>query len=111
MITDLGWRLEQFPDFSEQFLKDHQRPNSSINAKNCSAVGENLRAVDSQIQKVAKSDNFVLIVGGDHSISIGTVPALTRARGGSIGVVWVNVTPLFSNLPKKSCLIAYILIL
>jgi arginase family enzyme len=106
LITDLGWRLELFPDFSEQFLKDPQRPNSSINAKNCSAVGENLRAVDAQMQEVAKSDNFVLIVGGDHSISIGTVPALARARGGTIGVVWVNVTPLFSTPPKKSYLIA-----
>lgn len=45
--------------------------------------------VDTLMRQVTKEDNFVLIIGGDHSISIGTVPAIVKARK-STGVIWVD---------------------
>ena len=141
LITDLDWRLLQVPDYEEKMISD---PNTflpiGMKAKNCHAVGENLRNVATLMQKVLhifillrcqtypyissllfschsnpifnalylpraynsfiyvsiasqlvkdSPSDFTLIVGGDHSLSIGTIPSLIKARP-KTGVVWVD---------------------
>ena len=42
-----------------------------------------------QILEQAETSNFVLILGGDHCIPIGTIPALLKPRPNT-GIVWVD---------------------
>ncbi|MDT8340122.1 MAG: arginase [Longimicrobiales bacterium] len=50
---------------------------------------ESYRRVEEALERAC----FPLVLGGDHSISIGTVPAVAdhyRKRGGRIGLLWVD---------------------
>ena len=71
------------------------------NAKNCAEVGYVCEKVFHVVKQHAETDNFVLILGGDHCIPIGTIPGLVSARKNT-AVVWVDAhadlnIPLTSN--------------
>jgi arginase len=53
------------------------------------------------VESVIAEGSFPLVLGGDHSIAIGTIAGVARARGASPGVIWVDAhgdinTPLTS---------------
>lgn len=37
LITDLQWRLEQIPDFQEEYFRDSAAAAVSVNARNCNS--------------------------------------------------------------------------
>jgi arginase len=62
------------------------------------AVCEELADV---VAEVVKQGSFPLVLGGDHSIAMGTIAGIARARGKAPGVIWVDAhgdinTPLSS---------------
>jgi arginase len=53
------------------------------------------------VQNVVAQGSFPLVLGGDHSIAMGTIAGIARARGKAPGVIWVDAhgdinTPLTS---------------
>lgn len=43
-----------------------------------------------EVEHILKSDGFPIVLGGDHSIAMGTLAGLRRARGVAPGLVWVD---------------------
>jgi len=53
------------------------------------------------VEAVIRRGSFPLVLGGDHSIAMGTIAGVARARGAAPGVIWVDAhgdinTPLTS---------------
>ena len=72
-----------------------------LNAKNCREIGRVCEAISkATFQQALDPDNFVLILGGDHCIPIGTIPGLVAARP-STGVMWVDAH-VDLNTPSSS---------
>lgn len=44
----------------------------------------------SEVEHIVNSNGFPIVLGGDHSIAMGTLAGLTAARGGAPGLVWVD---------------------
>jgi arginase len=70
-------------------------------AHNCAFVGEANARLFRQVKAAAEKGSFVLTLGGDHSIGVGTVAGHLAARP-NLGVVWVDAhadinTPLTSS--------------
>ncbi len=42
-----------------------------------------------QVSKEAQSGNIPIVLGGDHSIAIGTIAGMKQAKG-DIGVIWFD---------------------
>ena len=42
------------------------------------------------VEDVVREGHFPLVLGGDHSIAMGTLAGVTRARGKTPGVIWVD---------------------
>jgi arginase len=62
------------------------------------AVCEELAGV---VEAIVRNGSFPLVLGGDHSIAIGTLAGVARGRGAAPGVIWVDAhgdinTPLTS---------------
>jgi len=62
------------------------------------AVCEELAAL---VAEIVEAGSFPLVLGGDHSIAMGTLAGVARARGRAPGVIWVDAhgdinTPLTS---------------
>ncbi len=51
------------------------------------AVCEELAA---RVEEVVREGSFPLVIGGDHSIAIGTLAGLRRGRGAQPGLVWID---------------------
>jgi arginase len=43
-----------------------------------------------QVEHVVNSNGFPIVLGGDHSIAMGTLAGLKAARGSASGLVWVD---------------------
>lgn len=53
------------------------------------------------VEQIVRAKRFPLVLGGDHSIAMGTIAGVARARGKAPGVIWVDAhgdinTPLTS---------------
>lgn len=71
----------------------------SPRARHLSAVATVCEQIYHQARSAHAAADFVLFLGGDHSISIGTVAAV--AEGREVGVIWVDAHGDF-NTPETS---------
>jgi arginase len=105
LVKGLNWNVNEIPDIvaAENINTNSASTKTltSTKAKNIAQVGHTSENVYKTVLKEAKTDDFVLILGGDHCIPIGTITGLKEARP-NMGVVWVDAhadlnTPESSN--------------
>ena len=106
VLANCGWRVITEPDIfpkeiSRVEMKSNEITETLLNAKNCHEVGLVCKTIFDKVKSHAETDNFILILGGDHCIPIGTIPGIVSARKNT-GVVWVDAhadinTPLSSG--------------
>lgn len=102
VLKDCGWKYIKSENLCDpsQYYCDPTPEDDAFNAHNCRKIGLACQAIEEKVYKHALTDNFLLIIGGDHSIPIGTIPAIVRARQNT-GVVWVDAHADI-NTPKTS---------
>jgi arginase len=57
------------------------------------AVGQATEEVFNQVSQACKESDFILTIGGDHSVAIGSVSAVSRsahAKGKDLAVFWID---------------------
>lgn len=92
MLTALGWRVEDLPDIDfESFSSSSSSPppSESSNAKNSTIVGAGAQQLAEVVQEKAERGHFPLVLGGDHSIALGSLVGILRARP-QTGVLWID---------------------
>jgi arginase len=101
-LTKLGWRVEDMPDLNfhaDSLLKgnnsgDDAPPSPSLlmdppHAKNCVLVGRGCSILADMVENKLQQGLFPLIVGGDHSIGLGSLTGILRVRPDT-GIIWVD---------------------
>lgn len=103
-----GWRVNEdktltvlAPTPTQAAESDRYSRETGALAHNSSAIGSFLHSLSQETEAIAKRDEFVLTIGGDHSIACGTLAGILRARPDT-GVIWVDAhadlhTPLTSE--------------
>lgn len=104
LLSDIGYRLRTL---SPLIVPDSGKLVEPIGrkARNCSEVGRASEIVFNNIYENIQNDSFPLILGGDHCISIGTIPAIIKAKG-ELGIIWVSVVHSCLLLPQQQCRIS-----
>jgi arginase len=87
-------RLEQInleiEDLGDIEIGSRERTTSGdSNLKNLKAVAEASETLASRVDKVVKQGKFPLVLGGDHSIAIGTIAGLAKNYP-NMGVIWYD---------------------
>ena len=59
-------------------------------AKYLPIIAESCALLADLVDEVVRAGNFPLVLGGDHSIAMGTLAGISRARGRAPGVIWVD---------------------
>lgn len=86
-LESLGYEVEDHGNVSAEIpeiaavLDEHARYLPAILAT-CAQIAE-------RVDEVARADSMPLVLGGDHSIAIGTLAGLHRARGPG-GLLWID---------------------
>ena len=60
------------------------------NAKYLDIIARVCDELAREVEHIVNSNGFPIVLGGDHSIAMGTLKGLTRVRGKAPGVVWVD---------------------
>jgi arginase len=107
-IKRAGWRVNEdrpltalAPTPTQAMESEKYAKETGALAHNSSAIGAFLNTLSNETEAIARRNEFVLTVGGDHSIACGSLAGILRARPDT-GVIWVDAhadlhTPLTSE--------------
>lgn len=102
MLTALGWRVEDLPDldFTNLDVSPASTPFQG-KAKNHQYVGAGAKMLADVVEQTIRQGRFPLVLGGDHSVALGSLAGILRARPDT-GIVWVDAhadlnTPIISE--------------
>ncbi|HUL43137.1 MAG TPA: arginase [Bacteroidota bacterium] len=101
-LRDLGYRVVDEGDLTirtqeEQRVKDPR-------AKYLPEIARVVKILQTKVLKAMRKNQFPLVLGGDHSIAIGTISGIAsfaRQRKGKVGVLWIDAHGDF-NTPESS---------
>jgi len=111
MLSNLGWRVEDLPDLNFDPDALQLQPSSpptvfskletSFKAKNAELVGRGSEKIYELVLEKFQAGSFPLILGGDHSIAIGSLAGVLSAHP-DVGVLWIDAhtdinTPFISG--------------
>ena len=103
-LSALGWRVEDIPDLDfSSICAEAVKENASThntNARNSLQVGAGTKVLADLVESKLKVGRFPLILGGDHSIGIGSLAGILRAKPNT-GVIWVDAHADL-NIPRVS---------
>jgi arginase len=101
-LSGLGYQVEDLGNvFAEQ---QESAPSGPANAKYLPQIASACSVLAELVEKAVEEDRFPLVLGGDHSVAIGTVAGVSaawRRRDEKIGVVWIDAHADM-NTPESS---------
>jgi arginase len=90
-LSTLGYEIEDLGNVS---VAQQESVSSSIdNARYLPQIAATCEKLAAKVENAIEADKFPLVLGGDHSIAVGTVSGVSQAfrkRSESIGLIWVD---------------------
>lgn len=90
-LESLGYRVEDLGN-----IEVEQQESSRVGAENArylKPIAATCRGLASRVERSMRQGRFPLVLGGDHSVAVGTVNGVAahyRKRGHRIGVIWLD---------------------
>lgn len=85
-LTTLDWRIKEEGDV-DLVVPDISHPTGDV--RNGYAVGQTNMRLYEKCKPAVDAGDFMLVLGGDHSIAVGSVAAILSARPDT-GIIWVD---------------------
>jgi arginase len=90
-LESLGYAVEDLGNVS--VAQQENTPEGSENAKYLFQIAQTCGMLAESVERIVTAGKFPLVLGGDHSIAVGTVAGVSRAfrdRGEQVGVIWID---------------------
>jgi len=90
-LARLGYSVEDLGNVQVE-QQESARPGAG-NARYLAHITSTCRQLAERVEKIAVKGKIPLVLGGDHSVAVGTVSGMShcyRKRGKAIGVIWVD---------------------
>jgi arginase len=90
-IAQLGYEVRDLGDLRIEIPQQQAPPQEK--AKYLAEISKACELVASEVRKMMEADELPVVLGGDHSIAVGSVSgvaSVARERGGQIGLVWFD---------------------
>jgi len=101
VAKQLGWKMEDLGDLDlEGEAAKFEGETSMPQVRNCEQIGLANKLIHDTVKQEAKKGNFVLTLGGDHSVGSATVSGM-KAVHEDLCVVWIDAHA-DSNTPASS---------
>ncbi|KAK5779771.1 arginase PWA37_000983 [Arxiozyma heterogenica] len=92
-LRELGWDITVESPLDEEYLQKMMEKDAVTdrfkNTKRPGLVGTTTKTIYENVSKLAQDNKFVLTLGGDHSIAIGTVSGVQEAYS-DLGLIWID---------------------
>ncbi len=90
-LSSLGYQVEDLGNLT--VAQQESTPSGAENAKYLPQIAKTCANLASMVESVVSAGKFPLVLGGDHSIAVGTVSGVGHAfrqRGENIGLLWID---------------------
>ena len=90
-LASLGYRVDDLGNVSA--AQQESTPAGPENAKYLPQIARTCLKLAEAVESVASANKFPLVLGGDHSVAIGTVAGISQAfrkRGEKVGLIWID---------------------
>jgi len=101
-LTAMGFTVEDLGNISVE--QPESTPSGPAAAKYLGQISSACSALAEIVSEAIENERFPLILGGDHSVAIGTIAGVSHAyrkQGERIGVVWIDAHADM-NTPESS---------
>ena len=86
-LKNIGYNVEDLGDIPVNRSQAVTEPNSNL--KNLNVISEVNSLLSEKVFSVMSEGKFPLVLGGDHSIAIGTISGVLKYKK-SLGVIWFD---------------------
>lgn len=87
-LTNLGWTVQDHGDILVD-MRENAESSTAGNLKNLSSVVKASELLAQKIDETIADDSFPLVLGGDHSIALGTLAGVAKKQK-NLGVIWYD---------------------
>ena len=90
-LASLGYEIEDLGNVS--VAQQESTPTGAENAKYLPQIARICTKLASTVESVISTGKFALVLGGDHSIAVGTISGVSHVlqqRGEKVGVIWID---------------------
>ncbi len=90
-IAKLGFEVKDYGDV--EIVKPNYVAGDEVNPKYLSEWLASYKNISQDIGKILHDESFPIILGGDHSVALGTISAVSsfyRAQEKEIGLIWLD---------------------
>ncbi len=101
-LASLGYQVEDLGNVAVE--QPERAPQGPANARYLPQIAETCRKLARAVEQAAGRGQLPLVLGGDHSVAVGTIAGISRhfrKRKGRIGVIWIDAHPDM-NTPQTS---------
>lgn len=90
-LESLGYHVEDLGN-----IEVEQQESSKVGAENArylKPIAATCRALAARVERALRQGRFPIVLGGDHSVAVGTVNGVAahyRRRGHRVGVIWMD---------------------
>ncbi|OXS74699.1 arginase [Domibacillus enclensis] len=87
-LTNLGWTVQDHGDILVD-MRENAESSTAGNLKNLSSVVTASELLAQKTDETIADDSFPLVLGGDHSIALGTLAGVAKKQK-NLGVIWYD---------------------
>ena len=101
-LASLGYQIEDWGNVAVE--QPERAPQGPANARYLPQIAETCRRLARAVEQATARGQIPLVLGGDHSVAIGTIAGVSRhfrKRKARIGVIWLDAHPDM-NTPQTS---------
>jgi len=101
-LASLGYQIEDWGNVAVE--QPERAPQGPANARYLPQIAETCRRLARSVEQAMARGQMPLVLGGDHSVAIGTIAGVSRhfrKRKARIGVIWIDAHPDM-NTPQTS---------
>jgi arginase len=101
-LASLGYHIEDWGNVAVE--QPERAPQGPANARYLPQIAETCRRLARAVEQAMARGQIPLVLGGDHSVAIGTIAGVSRhfrKRKARIGVIWLDAHPDM-NTPQTS---------
>ncbi len=101
-LSSLGYQIEDLGNLPA--AQQESTPSGAENAKYLTQIANTCAKLASMVEGIVSAGKFPLVLGGDHSVAVGTVAGVGhvfRQRGEKIGLIWIDAHADM-NTPESS---------
>ncbi len=90
-LIQLGYQVEDYGDISIEIMEHQREGNPKL--KYLREILKTSKILAKRIEKILNKGQFPLVLGGDHSMAIGTLAGISsycRQNNTELGVIWID---------------------